>query len=88
LPGTKQKRRQLSRQGDGKVQNQFPSTEEGQLPADTSAEEQSVSTFRLPLALLDRLRAVARAHDRSLSAELRVAIRDHVHSAELEEQRR
>jgi predicted transcriptional regulator len=39
---------------------------------------QDTSTVRLPVNIIDKIRAIARAHDRSLSAELRVALTDYI----------
>jgi predicted transcriptional regulator len=36
------------------------------------------TTVRVPRALIEQLRVIADAHDRSLSAELRQAIREYV----------
>jgi predicted transcriptional regulator len=36
------------------------------------------STVRLPVSLITKMRDIARAHDRSLSAELRVALNDYI----------
>jgi predicted transcriptional regulator len=36
------------------------------------------STVRLPVPILDKIRAIASAHDRSLSAEIRIALNDYV----------
>ncbi len=36
------------------------------------------TTVRLPRKLVEQMRVIARAHERSLSAELRVALADYV----------
>jgi predicted transcriptional regulator len=36
--------------------------------------QSATTTVRLPRALVERIRVIAEAHDRSLSAELRVAL--------------
>jgi hypothetical protein len=36
------------------------------------------STIRVPVELLDELRQVAKAHERSLAAEARVALAEHI----------
>jgi predicted transcriptional regulator len=41
---------------------------------------------RLPRALVEQVRVLARLHDRSLSGELRVAVADYVRRAQREEQ--
>lgn len=38
----------------------------------------TLMTVRLPVNILARMRDIARAHDRSLSAELRVALNDYI----------
>jgi predicted transcriptional regulator len=44
----------------------------------TSATTPPNTTVRLPVSLVEQLRPIARAHDRSLSAELRVALAAYV----------
>jgi predicted transcriptional regulator len=36
------------------------------------------TTVRLPRSIIEQVRTIAQAHDRSLSAELRVALADYV----------
>ena len=42
------------------------------------AAPKSHTAFRLPVRLRDDIAALARANDRSLSAEMRVAVREHL----------
>ncbi len=42
------------------------------------APKQGTTTVRLPWSLLEQVREIAVAHDRSLSAELRVALNAYV----------
>jgi predicted transcriptional regulator len=48
--------------------------------------ERDTVNVRLPKALIEQVRAIARLHDRSLSAELRVGLADYVRRAQREEQ--
>ena len=43
------------------------------------------TTVRLPRSLVEEVRTIAEAHERSLSAELRVALATYVHAAQNEE---
>lgn len=43
------------------------------------------TTVRLPRSLIEQIRVIAMAHDRSLSAELRVALTDYAHRYHEEE---
>lgn len=38
----------------------------------------TLSTVRLPVTILTKMRDIARAHERSLSAELRVALNEYI----------
>jgi plasmid stability protein len=42
-------------------------------------QQEPTATVRLPRHLLDELRPIAAAHDRSLSAELRVVLDTYIH---------
>ena len=43
-----------------------------------TATSPDTTTVRLPRPLIEKMRTIAQAHDRSLSAELRVALTDYV----------
>ena len=46
--------------------------------ATTEQQPQEDTTVRLPRSLVEQVRKIANAHERSLSAELRVALRAYV----------
>jgi hypothetical protein len=52
----------------------------------TNTDTHQLVHLRLPAALLDRLREVAKAEDRSVTAEVKRALTTHVERAEREEQ--
>jgi predicted transcriptional regulator len=47
------------------------------MSADSSNSDNATTSIRLPKAIIDQIRPIARAHDRSLSAELRIALLDY-----------
>jgi predicted transcriptional regulator len=48
------------------------------MTADSSDSDDATTSIPLPKEVIDQIRPIARAHDRSLSAELRVALLDYV----------
>lgn len=52
-----------------------------------STSTPTTTTVRVPKVLIDRIRTIAEAHERSISAELRVVLGDYVR-AELPEAKR
>ena len=56
------------------------------MPTMADRPERDYVNIRLPRPLVDQVRALARRHDRSLSAEMRVAVADYVRRAQREEQ--
>lgn len=43
---------------------------------------QGTTMIRLPVSIIDKIRVLAAAHDRSISAELRVALREYIDRVE------
>jgi hypothetical protein len=50
------------------------------------AEEQTLLSARAPIALRDALFRLARERDRSMSAEIRIAVQEYLRSAEREKE--
>jgi plasmid stability protein len=48
----------------------------------TEQQSQQDTTVRLPRSLVEQVRVIAGAHERSLSAELRVALRRYIEQEE------
>ena len=56
--------------------------------ANSQPTQQKDTTVRVPWELLERLKVIARAHDRSLVAEVRVALTGYADRIEKEQERK